>query len=191
MEITVSENKGHSLKSKRANVKIRQMEIDDFPTVFHLGERLFDAEKLPNLYRTWDEYEVIELYHGDSEFCLIAEGDNQIIGFALGTTITKSHSAWKYGHLVWLGVDPTFQRSGIAERLFNRFKDLMAKSNVRMLLVDTEAENLPALYFFRKMGFGNPQQHIYLNLNLASHQQPLKKKQNGEISDERLRKKRV
>ncbi|MGR9087269.1 MAG: outer membrane beta-barrel protein, partial [Gammaproteobacteria bacterium] len=25
--------------------------------------------------------------------------------------------------------------------------------------VDTEADNLPALQFFRKMGFGNPQEH--------------------------------
>ncbi len=42
----------------------------------------------------------------------------------------------------------------------------MLEEGVRMLLVDSEADNLPALHFFRKMGFGNPQQHIYLSLNL-------------------------
>ena len=97
---------------------------------------------------------------------LVAESDDRIVGFALGTTVTKSHSAWKYGYLVWLGIDPDFHAQGIASRLFTRFRDLMLEDGVRMLLVDTEADNLPALHFFRKMGFGHAQEHIYLALNL-------------------------
>ena len=181
-------NGNSDIKTRRLNLKIRPMEIDDLAGVFHLGEKLFEAQKVPNLYRTWDEYEVIELFNTDAEFCLVAEVDDKIIGFALGTTITKSHSAWKYGHLVWLGVETSYQRMSIAEKLFNRFKDLMLKDGVRMLLVDTEAENLPALYFFRKFGFGNPQQHIYLTMNLATQQQVLKKRQNGGTSYQRSRK---
>jgi hypothetical protein len=52
----------------------------------------------------------------------------------------------------------------------------MLESGVRMLLTDTEAENLPALHFFRKMGFGQPQQHIYMTLNLSDQQRQLKEK---------------
>ena len=178
----------HISKNKRSNVKIREMEIDDVARVFHLGEKLFKAEEVPNTYRTWDEYEVIELFHGDAEFCFVAELDEAIVGFALGTTITKSRSAWKYGHLVWLGVDPDHQRLGIAQKLFHRFMDIMLKNHVRMLLVDTEAENLPALHLFRKLGFGNPQQHIYLTMNLAAQQQLLKKRSNGDQPDRRLHK---
>ncbi len=154
---------------KHLNLEIRPMEIDDFAAVFHLGERLFKAGRVPNLYRTWDEFEVISMYQGDPEFCLVAELDDRIIGFALGNTISKSHSAWKYGHLVWLAVEAAFQRQNIAKRLFHRFRDLMVESGVRMLLVDTEADDLPALRFFQKMGFGSPQEHIYLTLNLAAH----------------------
>lgn len=175
----------HTARAKRPIVKIREMEIDDIATVFHLGEKLFDAQTVPNTYRTWDEYEVIDMFQSDSEFCLVAEADDKLVGFALGTTITKTHSAWKYGHLVWLGVDLDFQRLGIAEKLFHRFQDLMIKDGVRMLLVDTEEENLPALHFFRKLGFGNPQQHIYLTMNLA---QQLKKKANGYSTNHRSRK---
>ena len=165
-----------TLATKHLNIKIREMEIDDIPKVFHLGEKLFEAEKVPNLYRTWDEYEVIELFHSDSENCLVAEKGEKVIGFILGTTISKRHSAWKYGHLVWLGIDPSFQRSGIGERLLNRFMTLMLKNRVRILMVDTEAENLSALQFFRKVGFGNPQNHIYLTMNLASKKRLLKNK---------------
>lgn len=161
---------------KRLNIKIREMEIDDLPEVFHLGEKLFQVQKVPNMYRTWDQYEVVGLFHSDTEFCLVAESGDEIIGFALGTTIEKSHSAWKYGYLVWLGVKPEFQRVGVAEKLFRRFKDIMLRCNVRMLLVDTQSENLPALHFFRKLGFGHPEEHIYLTMNVAAEKQALDKK---------------
>jgi len=168
--------------NRHPHVEIRQMDIDDVAEVFHLGEKLFEAERVPNLYRTWDEFEVLSLYQADPEFCLVAELDSRIVGFALGTTITKSHSAWKYGHLVWLAVEPAFQRHKIAKRLFYRFRDLMLESGVRMLLVDTEADNAPALRFFEEIGFGNPEKHIYMTLNLAAQRRKLvtRKKRDGQ-----------
>jgi ribosomal protein S18 acetylase RimI-like enzyme len=156
-------------RKKHHIVTIREMEIDDFPAVFHLGEKLFRAQRVPNLYRTWDEFEVISMYQGDPELCLVAEVDERIVGFVLGSTISKSRSAWKYGHLVWLGVEPGFQRKNTATKLFNRLRDLMLENGVRMLLVDAEADDMPALRFFQKMGFGNPEEHIYMTLNLAAH----------------------
>ena len=38
-------------QAARPSVEIREMEIDDLPEVFHLGERVFTSE-IPNLYRT-------------------------------------------------------------------------------------------------------------------------------------------
>lgn len=164
------------IQAPHQQVKIREMEIDDIAKIFHLGEQLFQAGSMPNLYRTWDEFEVTELYNSDTENCLVAELDGELIGFALGTTISKSNSAWKYGHLVWLGVDPRCQRLGVAEKLFFRFRGIMRRQGVRMLIVDTQAENLSALRFFRKMGFGNPSQHIYLSLNMGGGSQHARKK---------------
>jgi ribosomal protein S18 acetylase RimI-like enzyme len=174
-------------RKKKPNLTIREMDIDDLAAVFHLGEKLFTARQVPNLYRTWDEYEVLTLFQSDPEFCLVAEVDDKIVGFALGTTIEKSHSAWKYGHLVWLGVEPGLQRHGVAVKLFNQFRDLMLDDGVRMLLVDTEADNLPALHFFRRMGFGSPEEHIYLTLNLASQQRQIREK-NGRPQFRRINK---
>lgn len=169
-------------KNKSGILVVRQMEIDDLAEVFHLGEKIFTARQVPNLYRTWDEYEVINLFQGDPDFCLVGEVDDEIVGFILGTTIEKAHSAWKYGHLVWLGIEPEFQRQGIAVKLFKHFQDLMLESGVRMLLTDTEADNLPALYFFRKMGFGQPQQHIYMTLNLSGQKRRVREKKVSERS---------
>ena len=163
---------------KKPRIQIREMELDDLAAVFHMGEKLFTARGAPNLYRTWDEYELIELFYGDSDLCLVAEKDERIVGFALGTTIEKERSAWKYGHLVWLGILPEFQRSGLGERIFNHLKDVMAKRGVRIVVVDTEADNLQALRFFRKMGFGKPEEHIYLSLNLSGQKRGTMEKNN-------------
>ena len=159
---------------KKPGVLVRTMEIDDLAPVFHLGEQLFTAEEVPNLYRTWDEFEVVGLYTADTEYCLVAESeeDERLLGFALGTTITKSGSAWKYGHLVWLGVDPAWQVHGVGSRLFNTLRDRYLGAGVRIMMVDTEADNLPAIRFFRKLGFGKPSEHLYMSLNLSGRRSP-------------------
>jgi ribosomal protein S18 acetylase RimI-like enzyme len=152
---------------KLTGLRLRPMEIDDLAAVFHLGESLFTAQKVPNLYRTWDEYEVIGLFQSDSDYCFVAEMNNELVGFTLSTVITKTKSAWEYGHLIWMGVASEAGRKGVAEKMFKHFREIMAEAGVRMLIVDTEADNLPALHFFRKMGFSSPQEHIYLSLNLS------------------------
>jgi ribosomal protein S18 acetylase RimI-like enzyme len=157
-------------KKRSPLVRIRPMEVDDLAPVFHLGEALFTASEAPNLYRAWDEFEVVGLFQSDWETCFVADLDDDLAGFALGTIITKTRSAWNYGHLIWLGVAPKYTRKGVAERLFKHFREVTSELGVRMLIVDTEADNLPALRFFRKMGFGNPLEHIYLSLNLAGRQ---------------------
>jgi ribosomal protein S18 acetylase RimI-like enzyme len=167
-------------KKRVSGIKIRPLEVDDLAPVFHLGEKLFTARSVPNLYRTWDEYEVVGLFHSDSDYCFVAEIDDQLAGFTLGTIVSKTNSAWKYGYLIWMGVEPSYARQGVAERLVRHFTEIMLEEGVRMLIVDTEADNLPALRFFRKMGFGNPQEHIYLSMNLSGRQPPtLEKKGNG------------
>lgn len=146
---------------------IREITIDDFAEVFHLGEQLFTSDYSPSMYRTWDEYEITTLYNSDSELCLVAELGNEIVGFALGTTVDKSNSAWKYGYLVWIGVRPGLQKKGVGDGLFNEIKKRMIDQGVRMVIIDTDADNEAGIRFFKKLGFGNIQKHVYMTLNLA------------------------
>lgn len=146
---------------------IREMTLADLPVVYALGERLFPADKWPALYRTWDEYELAVHFASDSETCLVAEVDDAVVGFALGTLLEKRGSAWNYGYLLWLGVDPEVARSGIAERLVDHMTDLFIQIGARMIMVDTDAENSPALSFFRKQGFGQETPHVFLSRNLT------------------------
>ena len=151
--------------------EIREMELRDLSAVFYLGERLFTAEQVPNLYRTWDEFEVTGLYRSDPELCLVAVQGDTVVGFTLATTIEKRRSAWKYGHLVWFGVEREFGRSGVGVRLFRMLRQRMEQEGVRMIIVDTESDNESALRFFEKQGFTNPHEHVYLSLNLTTPKQ--------------------
>lgn len=148
-------------------IRVREMMIDDLPEVFHIGEEVFTAEYSQSLYRTWDEYEITTLFNTDSELCLVAECGEKLLGFALGTTVKKHHSPWKYGYLVWLGVRKDIQKGQIGTRLFKEIKRRMKEQGVRMIIIDTSADNEPAIRFFQKQGFGHIQEHVYMNLNLT------------------------
>jgi len=154
-------------REPRPSIEIREMEIDDVAAVYHLGERVFTAE-VPNLYRTWDEYEVTGLFHTESDLCLVAEDrrTGTMAGFAMGTTVSKPRSAWTYGYLVWMAVDPRYQKRRVGERLVQRLAERMADHGVRILMVDTDANNDAALRFFASLGFEQPRPHVFLSMNL-------------------------
>jgi ribosomal protein S18 acetylase RimI-like enzyme len=151
------------------NIEVREMELEDLPAVYALGEAVFTADKWPSLYRTWDEYEPVGLFHSDGEFCLVAESDNKLAGFALGSLIDKRNSSWSYGYLTWLAVDPELKRGGIASKLISAITDAFIRAGARMMIVDTDARNKPAIKLFRKHNFLHEDLHVYLSKNLTSH----------------------
>lgn len=158
---------------KDTNVTVREIEIDDLPAIFHLGEMLFTAQKVPTLHRTWDEHEVVGLFQSDSDFCFVAETEaEEMIGFALGTVIEKSHS-WTYGYLIWLGIHPEYQHTGVSQKLFRSFRTAAVEAGARIMMVDTDADNENALRFFRKLGFNNTRHHIYLSMNVDQERRRL------------------
>lgn len=147
-------------------VKIRNMRIDDLADVYHLGEKLFSLREYPTLYRTWDEFEVVTFFSNDPDYCLVAEIEDSLAGFVLGTIIDKQNTSMMYGYLVWFGVDNEYQASGVGSLLFDYYKELMREAKVQKMLVDTSADNEKALSFFAGKGFHSPRDHVYLLLDL-------------------------
>lgn len=176
----VGERRRRRKKTAPVEIEIRQMQLKDLPTVFELGQKLFTAEELPTLYRCWDDEEVMQLFSSSAETCLVAEADGKVVGFALGSVMTKPRSAWKYGWLEWLGVDPAFKRRGIATRLFKQLTSIFIEHDARIMLVDTDEDNTDAIAFFRKMGFGQEIKHVYLSKNLEDHPKYIEHKNNGK-----------
>jgi ribosomal protein S18 acetylase RimI-like enzyme len=150
---------------RKTKTTIREMEIDDISAVYHLGEELFTSEEYPILYRTWDQFEVTDYFTSDPDYCLVAEVEpgGKIVGFIIGTTIEKEGTAWKkYGYLSWIGVDESFQRTNLGIRLYRNLEHRFKKDGVRMIIADTDAENEPAISFFKSIGFYDSSQHVWL-----------------------------
>ena len=150
-------------EKNRLEVSIRQMEIDDIASVYHLGETLFTSEEFPILYRTWDPYEVADYFTSDPDYCLVAEADDRVVGFIMATTIEKEGTAWKkYGYVSWIGVDEDFQGTTLARRLYKRVEERLKENGVRMIIVDTEGDNKRAIAFFKAAGFDERSKHVWL-----------------------------
>ncbi|MDA1190030.1 MAG: GNAT family N-acetyltransferase, partial [Chloroflexi bacterium] len=74
--------------------------------------------------------------------------------------------AWKYGYISWLGVAPEVQRKHLGDRLCRAVERIMKDDGVRMILVDTEAGNTPAVSFFKRQGFTSRRSHVWLGKTL-------------------------
>ena len=155
--------RGTRRKRKKAETSIRQMEIDDISSVYHLGESLFTSEEFPILYRTWDPYEVTDYFTSDPNYCLVAEAEGVIVGFILANTIEKEGTAWKkYGYVSWIGVDEDYQRTNLGQRLYRRLEERLKKDGVRMVIADTDVDNEGAVAFFKAMKFSLTSKHQWL-----------------------------
>lgn len=155
----------------KQSFSIREMEIGDLAEVFQLGQRCFKADLWPMLYRSWDEYEVTTHFNTDGQYCLVAENDSKedprILGFVLGTVVTKLGSAWSYGYIIWLCSHPDWGRSGVAGKLLDKIVEIMIEEEgIRIIMADTDPENERAVNFFRKRGFTQEKSHVYLSSNL-------------------------
>jgi ribosomal protein S18 acetylase RimI-like enzyme len=150
-------------------VTIREMGLDDLAPVYHLGERLFTRDRYPFLYRTWDEWEVVGHFNTDPELGLVAEADGVLVGFIIGTLITKGGRT--YGYILWEGVERDWQSRGVAHRLYDALVELMVAAGARHLIADTEANNTAALRFLAKKGFTEEREHVVLSLDLGHSEQ--------------------
>ncbi len=151
------------------------MSIHDLADVYELGRSQFKAETWPMLYRSWDEYEVTTRFHVDGEYCLVAENNDEtsaerIVGFVLGTVVSKPGSAWNYGYIVWMCVHPRWRRRNVAARLVDRLVETMVEvDGIRILMTDTDPENRRAMKFFADRGFTDQHPHVYLSSNLEAN----------------------
>jgi ribosomal protein S18 acetylase RimI-like enzyme len=174
----------------RKNVIIRDMVLEDLSAVYALGERIFTVD-WPTLYRTWDEYEIVELFASDGDFCLVADRKGKVVGFVLGTLITKRRSAWSYGYLLWIGVAPEMRGLGIGEWLVEQLTGRFIEHGARMMLLDTGVDNQPARRMFEKLGFSGESEHIYLFRNLTTHPDYLQRKEEQRRQTARTRPKKL
>jgi ribosomal protein S18 acetylase RimI-like enzyme len=185
----------------KRSFSVRTMEIEDLADVYQLGAMNFKADLWPMLYRSWDEYEVTTLFNTDGDYCLVAENDDwepgskeqRIVGFVLGTVISKPGSAWSYGYVLWLCSHDLWAREGVAGKLVDKLVEIMVEEDgIRIIMADTDPDNHRAVRFFSKKGFTDTKPHLYLSSNLEHnpHYAPLLKKTRAAAAAETAERKK-
>jgi ribosomal protein S18 acetylase RimI-like enzyme len=95
---------------------------------------------------------------------LVAEIDGLVVGFIIGGA-----SRWEYGvpeNIGWIdtiGVDPAYQRQGIAKMLFGAMADNLKKMGIDTIITFVRRRDPTLLRFFNRLGF---QKGDMLNLEL-------------------------
>jgi len=157
-------NVGYTMANEE-RITIRHMTIDDLYPIYLIGKQIFSES--PNLSNEWDEDAVLQCYHTDPELSIVAtiqRGEKHVVvGFGFGTTIDKPNLSYKYGYILWLGCSQSHQKLGLGSKLYNVMLELFAKESCRTVMVDTQVSNEGALQFFRKKGFGQEEEHLYLS----------------------------
>ena len=95
---------------------------------------------------------------------LVAELDGKVVGFIIGGA-----SRWEYGvpeNIGWIdtiGVDPDYQRKGIAKTLFSEMTRHLKKEGVDTITTFVTRRDWVLLKFFNSLGF---QKGDMINLEL-------------------------
>ncbi len=128
---------------------IRTMTIKDLDRIIEIDTKVLGRSRE-------DYWEMkLELVEKRSPMAsLVAEVDGEVIAFVIGDA-----SGWEYGvpeHIGWIdtiGVDPAFQRKGIAKMLLTEMISNLKKVGVDTVYIFINWRDWSLLRFFDAMGF--------------------------------------
>jgi len=150
-------------------VKIRSLTLKDLPAIIEIDRKVLGKPR-PEYWKR--KIEVSEFRPPLAS--LVAELDGKVIGFILGDV-----SGWEFGvpdntgMIETVGVDPAYQRRGIARLLTEELIRSFRLNGVQKINTLVEWDDWDLLQFFHTMGFRRGQR---INLELDLTEQPDNKK---------------
>ena len=130
-------------------IMIRKLKLDDLDAIVEIDYRVFGTKRPPY----WHQ-KIEEMGEGRPAKSLVAEIDGKVQGFIMGAV-----SGWEFGMpntIGWLdtiGVNPDYQKQGIATRLFKAIIDEFKKEGVENIYTLVKWEDWDLMCFFKAMGF--------------------------------------
>ncbi len=86
-------------------------------------------------------------FHEFGQYALIAEDEDQVVGFLLGFVVGD------LGYIHLVGIDPEHRRRGIAKRLYEDFEQKCRAQNATLLRAITTVGNSGSVAFHASQGF--------------------------------------
>lgn len=95
-----------------------------------------------------------------------ANAPGTIVGFVFGSITEKRKREQSCGMLGWVGVAPSHQRSNIGTVMVHKLFNIFLEEDIHLVIADTPMENVPAIRFLQRMGFGQPVSHVSTGFGL-------------------------
>jgi len=131
------------------NLEIRTLKKEDLGTLIKIDEKVLGESR-----KDYWEKRLAVMSNKSSEVSLVAEVEGQVVGFILGDI-----SGWEFGvpeSIGWMdtiGVDPAYQKRGIARALAHELIKNLKAIGVRTVYTLVSWDNWDLLQFFHAMGF--------------------------------------
>ena len=131
------------------NVKIRALNAEDLDAIVEIDERVLGEDR-----KNYWERKLKLTNSKSSQVSLVAEVEGEVVGFILGDV-----SGWEFGvpeTIGWMdtiGVDPAYQKRGIAKALAHELIKNLKEIGVRTIYTLVSWDDWDLLQFFHAMGF--------------------------------------
>jgi predicted N-acetyltransferase YhbS len=131
------------------NVKIRALKTEDLGAIVKVDERVLGESR-----KNYWERKLKLMNNKSSQISLVAEVEGEVVGFILGDV-----SGWEFGvpeTIGWMdtiGVDPAYQKKGVATALAHELIKNLKAIGVRTIYTLVSWNDWDLLQFFHAMGF--------------------------------------
>ena len=131
------------------NLKIRTLKKDDIEAIVRIDEKVLGENR-----KDYWEKKLALINDQSPNVSLIAEVDGKVAGFILGDI-----SGWEFGvpeTIGWIdtiGIDPVYQKRGLATALANELIKHLKAIGVRTIYTLVKWDDWDLLQFFHAMGF--------------------------------------
>jgi ribosomal protein S18 acetylase RimI-like enzyme len=131
------------------NVKIRDLKTEDLDAIVRIDEKVLGESR-----KDYWERKLKLMNDKSSQISLAAEVEGEVVGFILGDV-----SGWEFGvpeTIGWMdtiGVDPAYQKKGVATALARELIKNLKAIGVRTIYTLVSWDDWDLLQFFHAMGF--------------------------------------
>lgn len=130
------------------NVKIRPMEPEDISGILEVDRKISGVQRA----LTYKDL-VRETLGGQIDMSFVAEVDNQFVEFVMAYLTYVREQVSEACVIQIFGVDPQYQRQGIASKLIQALLDKCRSKKIKLVRVMIDERDSELQGFFKRLGF--------------------------------------
>jgi ribosomal protein S18 acetylase RimI-like enzyme len=138
-------------KIDQEKFQIRLMREDDLNAIIGIDTKVTGEER-----KEYYERKVAQVLDkkGSIATSLVADYEDKVIGFVMGNIYTGEFGIpQKTASLDTIGIDPEYNRLGVASQLLEEFESHVKKAGVENIQTLVDRSNIPLTKFFDRSGF--------------------------------------